>query len=89
MGTGRLVAAGTVGITIADGSREQDPPAGADAPTVIAWRVGSQDLPGAILTIENAVAGQRVAMLVRPVPDTITQFDVAVVRGQEVPSHAG
>jgi hypothetical protein len=87
VGSGRLVVRGTAGVTVADGTREQDPPEGSEEPTVIGWRIGSERTRGDVVTLENAVAGQRLALLVRPVPDTITQVDVAVVRGVEVVGH--
>jgi hypothetical protein len=86
VGNGRLLARGSAGITVADGSREQDPPEGSGEPAVVGWRIDSDEPRGEIVTIENAVAGQRLALVVRPVPDTITQVEVTVVRGEEVTS---
>ncbi|NMO53842.1 hypothetical protein HH310_21995 [Actinoplanes sp. TBRC 11911] len=84
VGSGHLIARATAGITVADGSREQDPPAGSDEPYVIGWRTGAHEERGDTVNLIDAVAGQRLSVVVRPVPDTITQIDVAVVRDEEV-----
>lgn len=82
-GTGHLTARASVGVMVADGSREQDPPEGAEEPFVIGWRIGSDEERGATVTLTDAEPGQRLSIVVRPVPDTITQVDVAVLRGEE------
>jgi len=84
VGNGPLVARGVAGITVADGSREQDPPAGSNEPLVIGWRIGSEDEDGELISLANAVAGLRLSLVIKPVPDTITQVDVTVLRGEEV-----
>jgi hypothetical protein len=88
VGSGPLTARGTVGITVADGSREQDPPEGSEQPFVMGWRLDEGEQQGDLLRLECASAGQRLSLVVRPVPDTITQLDVVVVRGGEDP-HGG
>jgi hypothetical protein len=80
VGNGHLVAQGTAGITVADGSREQEPPAGSEEPVVIGWRAEADEERGDVITLPNATAGMRLSLVVRPVPDTITQVDVSVVR---------
>ncbi|WP_305787360.1 hypothetical protein [Symbioplanes lichenis] len=80
VGSGRLVARGEVSITVADGSRELDPPEGSAQPMVVGWRTGPDEQEGDQLTLDDATAGQRLALVVRPVAETITQISVVTVR---------
>ncbi|MCU7722284.1 hypothetical protein ODJ79_00995 [Actinoplanes sp. KI2] len=83
VGNGPLVARGSAGITVADGSREQDPPGGSEEPVVIGWRIDTHDEDGELINLADAAAGLRLSLVVRPVPDTITQIDVTVLRPEE------
>ncbi|GIE87360.1 hypothetical protein [Actinoplanes regularis] len=82
VGNGHLVVQGTAGIMVADGSREQEPPDGFDEPVVLGWRYGTGERQGDELDLSDATAGQRVALVVQPVPDTITQMDISVLRAE-------
>jgi hypothetical protein len=82
VGNGHLIARASAGVTVADGSREQDPPEGSDQPFVIGWRIGADEERGELIKLANATAGLRLSLVLRPVPDTITQVDVAVVRDE-------
>jgi len=85
VGNGHLVVRGTAGITMADGSREQEPPEDSEEPVVIGWRAGPDEDQGEVINLPNATAGMRLSLVVRPVPDTITQVDASVVREGATP----
>ncbi|MFC4067008.1 hypothetical protein [Actinoplanes subglobosus] len=89
IGDGPLAVHGLVGVTVADGSREQEPPEGSEQPVVMGWRLGSEEQQGDLLSLKAATAGQRISLVVKPVPDTITQLDVAVAREGRTASHGG
>jgi hypothetical protein len=85
-GNGRLHVKGTADIMVADGSREQEPPESAECPSVIGWRIGAGLTPGNTLLLESAQAGAEVALVIRPVADTVTQVDVISLREEGKPN---
>jgi hypothetical protein len=82
-GNGRLVARGTAAITVADGTREQEPPETAGQPIVVGWRIDDRIVDGETIHLPNAFSGQKLSLLIEPVPDTVTEVDAISVRDKE------
>ncbi len=88
VGSGRINVRGVAGITLADGSRETDPPSHGSQPTVFGWRIGERVEKGDVIDLPVARAGQELALLVQAVPDTITLIELINVRHEGGPDGA-
>lgn len=84
-GSGRLRVKGTADIMVADGTREQEPPESAESPSVLGWRADAGFTPGDVFDLESAQTGVELALVIRPVADTVTQVDVIALREEGKP----
>ncbi|MEV0135414.1 hypothetical protein AB0H83_44070 [Dactylosporangium sp. NPDC050688] len=71
---------GTVSVTVADGTREQEPPGDSGQPRIIGWRIAGRTTNEERLTLPAAPTDVDVELLVRPVPDTVTQIEAGLAR---------
>lgn len=80
VGNGRLSVQGLAGVTMADGTREVDPPDNAEQPEILGWKTAWGVVHGSALDLLSAQAGLVLTLLVRPAPDTVTHVGLETVR---------